>query len=571
MRKVLIIEDEDDIRDALVRILKVENYQVIEAENGYNGVELALQHLPDLVICDISMPKLDGFGVLNVLRTHSETTNIPFIFLTARTDKASQRQGMNQGADDFLTKPFTIKEVLGAVNARLVRHALNNEKIALKLQESTRRINYLEQHDPLTNLPNRVFLEARFNEITNAPYYNLVLMLVNLKRVNLVYNDLGYNVGDRLLVLAIERIRQFLPGNIVMAWLPSAQLCLLVDDSSDLSNVLQLTQESLRLPFEVDGYRIYLDPVIGSANCQTDDSLSIDELLKRANLAVSLAMKQGGNYHHFTVAEINKNNRFHQQILLETAMYRALEREEFQLYYQPQVDPYSGRIVGAEALIRWLHPELGLVSPSSFIRQAEDSGAIVPLGEWVLKTACAQARKWQLEGWESLRISVNCSPVQLVQTDLDKLVNRTLKETSLEPTSLEIELTEGAFLNDFEMAKTAFDKLKYSGVRISLDDFGTGFSSLTYLQHLPFSSLKIDRSFVSNLHRNTGNAAIVSSVIQLAHSLNLQVVAEGVEQEEELCYLKQLGCNLVQGYLIARPLTTGQFEQFLKKACKAVI
>jgi EAL domain-containing protein (putative c-di-GMP-specific phosphodiesterase class I)/CheY-like chemotaxis protein len=397
MKKILVIEDEQIIRENILKLLKAEGFDVTGAENGAQGLNAAVSNLPDVIICDVMMPELDGYGVLMALRSNPVTATMPFVFLTGKAERSEMRQGMELGADDYLTKPFTKAELVGAISSRL------------KKQEAV------------------------------AEQYNTL----------------------------------------------RSQSSALIPDAAD-----KLEQ-------------------------------------------------------------------------IKTSLYDALEREEFQLYYQPQVNIQTGKIISAEALIRWLHPEKGLISPAQFIPSAEATGFIVQLGEWVLQTACRQMQVWQNAGFSGLRVAVNLSARQFHQPDLSSRVAQILAEIGLEPSSLELELTESLMVEDAPSAIATLQQLKSLGVSISIDDFGTGYSSLSYLAQYPFDTLKIDRCFISNITHGCTNAAIVKAIIEMAHSLCLEVVAEGVETEAEKDFLGRYKCDTMQGYFFSPPLPAGDFEQLL--------
>jgi EAL domain-containing protein (putative c-di-GMP-specific phosphodiesterase class I) len=313
-------------------------------------------------------------------------------------------------------------------------------------------------------------------------------------------------------------------------------------------------------PFAVDGQELYVTASIG-IGLYPHDAMDAQDLLKNAGAALYRAKQQGGSNFQFYTADMNE--RALQRLSLENKLRWALERNEFKVYYQPQVSIDTGQIVGMEALVRWQHPEMGLVSPSEFIPLAEDTGLISSIGEWVLRTACAQTKAWHDFGFVNLRVAVNLSPRQFQQPDLLRMIANHLKETGLDGGSLELEVTEGSVMKNTESAINTLRELKAMGIKISIDDFGAGYSSLTYLKNLPIDALKIDQSFVREMSTDPNDAAIVMAIIQLAHSLKLRVTAEGVENEDQLRFLRLLRCDDMQGYLFCRPLPVEGFEQLL--------
>ncbi|MEH2282984.1 MAG: EAL domain-containing response regulator [Nostoc sp.] len=395
MPTILIIEDEEAVRENILDLLEAEDFETLAAANGRIGVDLAISEVPDLILCDVMMPEIDGYGVLTALRQDPSTAIIPFIFLTAKSAKSDFRQGMDMGADDYITKPFTRAELLSAIMNRLQKHA-------------------------------------------------------TLKR--------------------------------------------------------------------------YLSPQ--------------------------------------TVI----NNLSPKMQLLEISLHRAIKQhnfQEFEIYYQPIVDIASGKIVAAESLLRWKSSDLGMIYPSEFIPLAESTGLIVPIGKWVLKRVCKQIKTWHDIGINSLTVAVNVSVIEFNQPDFIQNIVNFIAINNLEAHYLEIELTESMIMQDVNSAIATMSKLRTLGVKIAIDDFGTGYSSLIYLKKLPINTLKIDRYFIHNVANDPQKSAITKALIQMAHNLNLDVVAEGVETEAELGFLRQHNCNFMQGFLFSRPLPAAEFENFL--------
>ncbi|MDF5710826.1 MAG: EAL domain-containing response regulator [Nostoc sp. S4] len=395
MRKILIIEDEESVRENILDLLEAEDFETLGAANGKIGVHLAISEVPDLILCDMMMPELDGCGVLTVLRQDPMTATIPFIFLTAKSAKSDFRRGMDLGADDYITKPFTRAELLSAIMNRLEKHA-------------------------------------------------------TLKRY-------------------------FSPQTAIHNLSPKMQL-------------------------------------------------------------------------------------------LQISLHRAIKQQkfqEFEIYYQPIVDIASGKIVAAESLLRWQSPELGIIYPTEFIPLAESTGLIIPIGKWVLKRVCEQLKSWRNLGIFSLNIAVNLSVIEFNQQDFIQEIINFIETNELQAECLELEITESMILQDVNSAVVTMNKLRTLGVKIAIDDFGTGYSSLIYLKSLPINTLKIDRYFIHNVATDPQKSAITKALIQMAHNLNLNVVAEGVETEAELAFLHQHNCNFMQGFLFSRPLPAVEFENLL--------
>lgn len=428
------------------------------------------------------------------------------------------------------------------------------------------RIHYLAYHDTLTGLPNRVSFEERLTEeiarveSTSRPLAVLFLSLDRFKKFN---DTLGHIVGDQLLRHVAVRLSAAMREGDTLARFASDEFAFLLThtkSADDAAESARKFQDLLDASFEIDEQELYVTASVG-IGLYPHDGLDAQSLLKNAGAALYRAKQQGGNNFQFYTADMNE--RALKRLALENSLRSALERKEFRVYYQPQVNIDTGQIVGMEALVRWQHPELGLVSPSEFIPLAEDTGLIAPLGEWVLRSACAQTKAWYDDGFISLHIAVNLSPRQFQQPDLLLMIERLLAETGLNPNCLDLEVTESSVMKNAESAISTLRELKAMGIKISIDDFGSGYSSLSYLKHLPIDNLKIDQSFVYDMTTDPKDAAIVMAIIQLAHSLKLKVIAEGVETEEQLRFLRLLRCDEMQGYLFCRPLPVEAFEQLL--------
>jgi diguanylate cyclase (GGDEF)-like protein len=566
MKKILVIEDEDFVRENIVELLDAEGFEVISAENGHDGVDLAKAMVPDLIVCDVMMPILDGYGVLTALRQESSTAAVPFIFLTAKAAKADFRQGMELGADDYLTKPFTRAELLGAIASRLKNQAAVQQRYHTELQQAKQQLEYLIHNDNLTNLPNRLSLRERFKQVqpTDTSNEQLITFLsVGLDRFNRINDNLGHAVGDLLIKAVAERLTACVGSEDTVARLSADQFALIlgkIQHKKEASDIAQTILDRLSQTFVVSGQEIFITASIGIAFYPRDGK-EIEQLLNHANTALAKAKQQGGDQYEFYTAAFNIGSS--DRLALQSSLRHALERKELQLYYQPQVDLKTGQIVGAEALVRWQHPERGLVSPDKFIPIAEETGLIIPIGEWVLQTACKQTKVWQDAGFSSFRVAVNLSSRQFSQIDLRKQLVQILMETGLDPKYIELELTESMLVQNTEVAIRRLNALKSLGVKIAIDDFGTGYSSLSYLQQFPFDILKIDRCFIRNVTENTNNAAITKAIIEMAKSLNLKLIAEGVETEAELSFVYNNQCDGMQGYLFSRPVPTHEFEQLL--------
>ncbi len=440
-------------------------------------------------------------------------------------------------------------------------------------EESRREIEFLAYHDVLTGLPNQLLVKDRLTHAiahaarSNAKVALLFLDLDNFKAIN---DSLGHPVGDALLKAVANRLRDCVRdtdtisrqgGDEFLITLPEVWV---VDDIAAFAEKLL---EKLSGAFTIETHELSTSVSIGIA-LYPDDSQDFDTLLKKADTAMYEAKDAGRNTYRFFNERMNIEAS--EYLRIRNGLRRALENGEFVLYYQPQIDLGSGAVIGAEALIRWRHPELGLVPPGRFIPIAEDSGLIVPIGEWVLHEACWQVAAWQAAGLPDLTVAVNLSAVQFKRGDVERTVTGALKESAIDPAFLELELTESILIKDTESVLATVRRLKALGVKLSIDDFGTGYSSLSYLKRFNVDKLKIDQSFIRDLAVDPENEAIVRAVIQMARSLNLRTVAEGVEAENILDSLRSYGCDEAQGYYFARPLPAVEFERYVTAQRAAV-
>jgi diguanylate cyclase (GGDEF)-like protein/PAS domain S-box-containing protein len=426
-------------------------------------------------------------------------------------------------------------------------------------------IRFLAHHDPLTKLPNRTLLDDRIRQAIAKSRRNrdhTAVLFLDLDRFKLVNDTLGHDVGDRLLERVAERLRSVLRETETVARLGGDEFIIVVPELADIDRVGLIAQKVIDVvsqPQEVDGRQLHVTPSIG-ISVYPDDGDDAQTLLRSADTAMYHAKECGRNNYQFFTAAMNK--AVHERVAIEEDLRGALGRGELLLHYQPQVDSRSGEIHGMEALVRWQHPERGLVAPDRFIPIAEETGLIVGIGEWVLREACRQAKRWHDAGHTSLRIGVNLSARQFQQSDLQQQIARALSDSGLDPAALELELTESMLMADPQAATELLQRLAELGIQLAIDDFGTGYSSLAYLKRFPVARLKIDRSFVRDISTDPNDAAIVRAVVAMADSLRMAVIAEGVETAEQLRFLERHGCYEVQGYFFSRPAAAESFSNF---------
>ncbi|MBL0224384.1 MAG: EAL domain-containing protein [Geobacteraceae bacterium] len=429
-------------------------------------------------------------------------------------------------------------------------------------------LEYQASHDALTGLPNRNLLADRINQLlANARRYNMrvAVLFIDLDNFKLVNDSLGHALGDQMLVIQAERLHKIIRSGDTVARYGGDEFVVVVSNlekSEDAATVAHNIQELVSRPFAIDGHEFGITCSIGISLFPKDGN-DVDSLLKNADAAMYRAKEQSRNSFQFYTSEMN--DRVVERMVIERHLRHALELGQLEVHYQPQVEVNNGQLVGVEALLRWHSPELGTVPPDRFIPLAEETGLIVQIGEWVLKTCCEQNKAWQKAGLTPVTISVNISARQLQKKDLSAVIAEILRESGLEPRFLELEIVESMVMHDVESAAVIMKDLKKLGIMLAMDDFGTGYSSLSYLKRFPFDKLKIDLSFVRDIMTDPESAAIARAIIAMAHNLNLRAIAEGVETKEQLDYLRQHGCDEIQGYYVSRPVTALEFETLLRK------
>ena len=562
-KKILVIDDDDSIRLGFMDLLQRHRFQVFGAADGTNGVRIAREKRPDLVICDISMPKLDGFGVLKELRSDVSTASIPLIFLTGKTERTDQRLGMELGAHDYLTKPCSGEEMLRAIQASLAKQEALASRYISEIKRVEEEVDYLVHHDPLTGLLNLRSLRLEFNRL--VAQYNgtnlLGLVIMKPDRFDRFLEFLGPVRTENLWKLVARKLTSIVQGKWMAARLAEGELALIVEEK-DEAHVVAAGNEimtSLAGEFKVETQEVFLSFNSG-ISLSPMHGTEIDMLIQGAHLALEKATATGGGETVVFQESFTSDTRLE----LEARLRHALAKQQLFLNYQPQVDLMTGEIRGAEALVRWNDPERGVISPGVFIPIAEDSGLMIEIGSWILHTACKQAVEWQTKLGRRLRIATNLSGKQFHHPGLVATVCHAIQESNIDPDQLELEIVESTIMEDSVNALARLNELRALGVRIAIDDFGTGYSSLSYLRKFPFDVLKMDISFVRDISKDFRTAAIGKAIIQLAHDLRIKVIAEGVETREELAFLKSERCDEVQGYLISTPLRVDDFNEFLQ-------
>lgn len=501
-------------------------------------------------------------------RPPEEFVGLPYLELIrpdyrAEAEKFYGSQFAGRMADTYFEFPALAGDGSEVWLGQNVRLLVEGDRV-MGFQAVARDITRQRFYDAATGLPNRAHFEAEAAKSLSSAGRGeraRAVMVISPDRFKRFVDTLGHAAGDRLLRGVAGRLKGCAGEGDLLARFGDEEFALLPARAVSAEDAIMSARrihEALKRPFSLDGHDLYVTASVGIA-LAPGDGQDAPALMKNAGAALFRAKEEGGNNHQFYAAEMNA--RALRRLSLESGLRRGLEREEFSLHYQPQADISTNTVTGMEALVRWQHPEMGLVSPGEFIPLAEDTGLIIALDEWVLRAACAQNKAWQAAGLPRLRVSTNVSARMFRQPGLPELVSRVLNETGLDPDCLDLELTESSVMSDAEAAAETLRSLRELGVHVSIDDFGTGYSSLNYLKMFPADCLKVDQSFVRDAATEPNDAAIVRAVITLARSLNLKVIAEGVETRGQLRFLRLLGCDEVQGYLLSRPLPAEEFRR----------
>jgi diguanylate cyclase (GGDEF)-like protein len=453
----------------------------------------------------------------------------------------------------------------------VIRNISEDLSTEAQLREHRERLYHLVHHDALTNLPNRMLLQDRLSRMMMKAKRNnthVAILFLDLDRFKKINETLGHDVGDKLLLEVSKRLENCVRKSDTVARLGGDEFGIILDDLRDVKFVAVVARkilQALSKPILIQEYELYATSSIG-ISLYPDDSEEEDELLRCADTALYRAKDAGKNNYQYYTSDMN--TRAFEFLLMESGLRKALDNDELVVFYQPLINLKNNKLIGMEALLRWQHPEKGMISPGDFIPLAEETGLIEPIGEWVLRAACIQNKKWQDAGYPPVKVSVNMSARQFSKKNVVEMIDNILKEIGLSPEYLGIEITESVIMQDVKSTISKLKKMNKMGISLSIDDFGTGYSSLSYLKLFPIDNLKIDRSFVFNITSDSTDAAIAASVILLAHSMNLKVVAEGVETKEQLEVLRQQGCDIVQGFLFSKPLAAEEFVPFFEPLLK---
>ena len=562
--KVMIVDDEELTIEVLKAFLEEAGYsQFISTSDSRQAMELLYNERPDVLLLDLSMPHIGGFEILAWMQADRILKHVPVVILTAAADPANKLKALELGATDFLAKPVDASE------------------LALRLRNTLAAKSYrdsLANSDSLTGLPNRASYIDRLDwALRHAKRYGTVgaVLQIGLDRFKQVNDALGPGVADRLLVAVAQRLRECVRGSDylsragdessepLLARLGGDEFSVLLPAMAGVNNaaiVAQRILDSIAAPYTIGSQELFATCCIGIA-VFPDDGTEKDAIVKSAGVAMRHAKQQRRDSYSFYSRELNEMAM--SRLSLERDFRKALERDELRVIYQPKFDLATGRVSGGEALVRWQHPTRGLLGAGEFVPMAEDTGLVVPLGEWVLRAACRQIARWIDAGLQPGRIAVNVSSLQFREPNLAQVVQGALADAGIGPERLRLEMTESALMDPDGKSARTLQQFSDLGILLSIDDFGTGYSSLSYLKRYPIDELKIDRSFVADIGQAGGNEAIVVAIIAMGHSLGMRIVAEGIETQSQVDFLRSRGCDEGQGYLFSQPVLPQIFADLL--------
>ena len=577
MARILVVEDTSALREEIRFILEMEGYSVTEAGDGHKAYALLQQNDFDLIVCDIMMPKMDGIELLRKMEEDSSQIRPAFIFLTARASSKDLRKGMGSGADDYLIKPFDADSLLSAVEIRIRKRnnllklmekatqevkVLYEEELSRKESEAQRQFT-----DHVTGLPNRMAFEVHFDNMLSEECgagERIACGMIRIDNYSQALRAFGLEFAHSVSKEAANRLRELFSDDGHFFSLDEKCFIVLIQHKTlnELEESAKRIQSSFAKAIRVHDKELRLRVSIGIHSSVIGSGEKRGQVTAKAEEA--LFVSRNRKYGQFHVFDEDDGSKEMSDVELETDLFRAVEEENIQVYYQPKLDARTKYMVGMEALVRWNHPQAGFVSPGVFIPWAEDSGLIVELGKKVMAKAINDTKKIHDLGYP-ISCSVNISPLQWQNDNVPELIESELSKSQLPPQSLCIELTESGVVEDFEQVVSLLNCLRDKGIHVSLDDFGTGFSSFSMLSKIPLDELKIDRAFVKNIPGDHDGEHIAKAIIDVGKGLGLQLVAEGIETKEQSVWLAEQGCTVLQGFLFAKPMPYSDLVTFLKK------
>jgi len=578
------VDDEPDVLSAINRLMIDEPYDILFSENGEDALNILKNKDVHVVVVDLKMPKMDGLSLLKEIERSDP--NIIRLVLSVSSDSDSILSATNEGkVHRYITKPWndrelkiTLKQAVHLFDEQQEKRDLlkklekNNILLEQKLIECTdagEQIKHMTYHDSLTNLPNRStfkeVLKVSYARAMRNPNYLFAILFLDIDHFKNINDSLGHLMGDQLLIEITQTLKGCIRANDTFARLGGDEFAILLDDIVNVKTVIPVVDrifDKFQAPFYLDEREVYSSVSIGIAFSDSDYSQP-DDIIRDADTAMNKAKSLGRARH--VVFDVTMHQQVAKVLKLDTNLRGAIERDEFLLHFQPVLST-EDKLYGFEALIRWKHPGSGLVPPLDFIPVAEETGLILPIGQWVLYEAFRQMKSWhkQYPMYPPLKISVNISSKQFLQPDFIEQIKDVILKTDIEPSSICLEITESVIMENPEESATKMMQLRDLNIQLYIDDFGTGYSSLSYLGKFPSDALKIDKSFVNNMMIDKTNLEIVRSIMNLASNLEMSVIAEGVETQDQFLEIKKLGCEYVQGYLFSKPLDAEEAGTFIK-------
>lgn len=557
---VLVVDDDRSSRMLMTAILKKDGYRVAEAADGAEAVDLCRKSMPNVILMDAVMPNMDGFTACQKIRAMDSPHPPQILMITGLQDDETLERALAVGANDFINKP---------VNATALRQRVGR---LLHVQKVDSHLHQLSNFDQLTGLPNRaLFVEQAHRLLMEADANNneLAILFIDLDRFKVINETRGHEFGDMLLQRFAARLQETMRSRDVISRLSGDIFTVLLNQVRGVDGAIAAANKVLeiaRQPLGKNEQPSFLSASIG-ISLYPKNARTVSALMQQADAAMYRAKSRGGNAFEFY--QEGMELAISQEIELEIDLRNALERDEFVLHYQPQVCASTGNLMGLEALVRWQHPRRGLLQPGDFIPLAEKTGLIAQIDEWVMMEACRQLRHWLDQGMKPVPVAVNVSGGQLADSSLFSKVEHSLQESRIPANLLKLEITEDTLASSSAETTALLQRLRSLGVTLAIDDFGTGYSSLSYLKAFPVDTLKIDRSFINDLPNDSSSAAIVSGIIALGHNLQLTIVAEGAETAEQHNFLKEAACDVIQGFLVSRPLPVAEVEEWIAKSTQA--
>lgn len=565
MPKVLVIEDDHLLLEFLTDSLHRVGFEILAAQDGSTGIKMAKTDHPDIIISDINMPVMNGLQVLEKLQEDPETSDIPFVFLTGKVEMDDLRKGMRLGADDYLVKPVELDELVAAINTRLEKHHKITQYYKKEIDRTRQSLEMTINYDMLTGLPRTAMLEKRINDLKDTDQHDqmVTLMVIKLDRLRGILDVFGKKDYDFISKLIIERIVEVLPDGQSLYALENDQFGALLVESEEFYDINVIAEgilQNIKRIIRFQTQELHLTASMGIALTTVAECV-FEEIFDEAELALNYAIEKGHNNYQIYKPAIKKH--VFERIQLENALHRAMDRNEFILVYQPKYQLADERIIGIEALVRWENEEFGTVSPSQFIPIAEANGLIVQLGEWITATICKQVVTWKEMGYNVPRVAINVSGVQIKDKNFVESMSNIISGSGVTGDDLEFELTESILIKNSHETAHKLMTFKNLGVNISIDDFGTGYSSLQYLKNFPHDKIKIDQSFIRDLTVDKNSASIVTTIISMAHKLGVKVVAEGVETQDQVNFLRDHDCDEIQGFYYSKPVPADHLSEMI--------